>query len=261
MSEDKHKRNPWLLSTVAKPNAKMRLFCFPYGGGTAHIYHSWANQLPAWVDVCAVQPPGRANRLHESPFTNVDDLISAAAEALKSCLDLPFAFFGHSIGALTSFELARRFRRDYDVEPCLLMVSGCRAPQIPYSGSRFYNLPEAEFLSEIELVGGPPKELLEHTELMQLMMPLLRADFTLDQTYSYTEAAPLSCPIIAFGGLEDAIVSLKSLEAWRRQTTSTFRILSFPGGHFFISTARELLLDAISLSITSIPTRTPKKIL
>ncbi len=183
----------------------------------------------------------------------MDDLISGAAEALKLFLNLPFVFFGHSIGALTSFELAHRLRRDYEVEPYLLMVSGCRAPQIPYSGPRFYDLPQDQFLEAIERVGGTPKELLEHTELMQLMIPLLRADFGLDQTYAYREALPLSCPIIAFGGLEDAIVSPESLDAWRRQTTNTFSVLSFPGDHFFIHTARELLLDAISRSISSIP--------
>lgn len=252
MYEDEHKRNPWLLSVGAKPNARMRLFCFPYGGGTAHIYHSWPNQLPAWVDVCAVQPPGRANRLQESPFTIMDDLISAATESLKTCLGIPFAFFGHSIGALASFELARRFRQDYGIEPSLLIVSGCRAPQIPYSGPLFYGLPDAQFLAEIERVGGTPKELLEHAELMQLMMPLLRADFALDQTYAYAEAPQLSCPIVVFGGLEDEIVSRESLEGWRRQTANTFSAFSFPGGHFFINTAREQLLDAISLSLNSI---------
>ena len=227
----------------------MRLFCFPYGGGAAHIYHSWPNRLPAWVDVCAVQPPGRANRLHESPFTNVDDLIRAAAEALEEFLDLPFAFFGHSIGALISFELARHFRRAHALEPYSLIVSGCRAPQIPYTGSCTFDLPEDEFLAEVQRLNGIPKEVLEHAELIQLMMPLLRSDFTMDQTYAYRDEEPFHCPIVAFGGLQDKIVSRESLEAWSLQTTNTFAATLLQGDHFFIHTAQDLLLRTISSSL------------
>jgi medium-chain acyl-[acyl-carrier-protein] hydrolase len=244
-------KSKWVIHPARNLNATTRLFCLPYGGGTAHIYHSWPSQLPSWLEVCSVQPPGRGSRLNEPPFTNLNDLINVAADALKPFFDRPFVLFGHSIGALASFELTRCIRGRYGVEPLLLMVSGCRAPQIPYEGTPFFNFPETQFLAKVERLNGIPKEVLENAELMQLMSPLLRADFTLDQTYIYKEDPPLSCPIIAFGGLDDSIVSRESLEAWRQQTTAPFSTKLFSGDHFFINTGRQFLLEAISVAIST----------
>jgi len=151
----------------------------------------------------------------ERPFTQLSPLIETLAQALAPLLDKPFAFFGHSLGALVSFELVRRIRRQYGVHPVRLFVSAGRAPQIPHRGRPIHTLPDKEFLMELRRLNGTPSELLGHEELMEIMLPVLRADFAVYETYLYSTEPPLNCPISAFGGLQDHEVSDSDLEAWR----------------------------------------------
>ena len=161
-------------------------------------------------------------------------------------LDKPFAFFGHSMGALISFELARLLREEQSVEPTALFISGRGAPQLESEDPITYDMPEDEFISELRRLNGTPREVLEHPELLQLMMPILRSDFELCQTYTYTNAPPLNCPIFAFGGLQDEDVPRENLEAWRDQTTSALTVRMFPGDHFFLHSSQSSLLRALS---------------
>lgn len=245
-------RSPWLFEANANAKASLRLFCFPYAGGAAQIYHSWRNLLPASVDVLAVQLPGRGNRMRERAYVNIRELVTAAAEALKPSMDVPYLFFGHSMGALISFELARHLRQENSLQPKALLVSGCRAPQAQLTTSYTYNLPDPEFVDEIRRLNGTPREVLEHPELMQLLLPLLRADFQLLQTYRYREEESFDYPITAFGGMEDGEVSVESLQAWATQTTSRFACRLFPGDHFFLQTSRDLLLKAIAEELSQL---------
>lgn len=182
----------WLTCSSPNHQAILRLLCFPYAGGGANIFRTWQDNLPTTVEVCPVQLPGRERRLLEPPFTDLRFLVEAAARALLLYLDRPFAFFGHSMGATISFELARHLRQEKNVKPVHLFVSGRRAPQLPERHASTYDLPGAEFLEELRRLKGTPKEVLEHPELMELMLPLLRADFELIQTYQYSAAHGLS---------------------------------------------------------------------
>ncbi|MCI0529785.1 MAG: thioesterase domain-containing protein, partial [Nitrospira sp.] len=173
-------------------------------------------------------------------------LVQVIAQALFPYLDKPFAFFGHSMGALVSFELTRHLRRQYRLGPVHLFVSGHHAPQIPDPDPPVHTLPEPAFLEELSRLNGTPKEVLEHTELMHLMLPTLRADFAVCETYTYTTEPPLDCPISAYGGLQDLEVSRDSLEAWQVQTRTSFSLRMFPGDHFFLHTAQPLLLRVLS---------------
>ncbi len=236
----------WIAGRKANPRARLRLFCFPYAGGSALMFRAWSNALPADVEVCPIQLPGRSTRLMERPFTELAPLIQALTRALSSLLDKPFAIFGHSLGALVGFELARRLRRQYGVNPVRLFVSAGCAPQIPRRGSPIHILPGREFLAQVSRLNGIPMEVWKDEELMEIVLPSLRADFTVYETYVYSVEPPLNCPISTFGGSQDGKVSRSDLEAWRDQTTASFALRMLPGDHFFPNTTQPLLLQMLS---------------
>lgn len=233
------------MTVERRPNALMRLLCFPYAGGGASLFHTWSDSLPTTVEVCPVQLPGRETRLREAPFTRLLPLVQAMAQALVPYLDKPFAFFGHSMGGLVSFEFARELRRRHGLTPVHLFISGCGAPQIPDPDPPIHALPEPEFLEALRDLNGTPTEALGCAELMRMMLPTLRADFAICETYAYTIEPPLDCPISAFGGLQDHKVSRDRLETWRTQTSASFSLRMLPGGHFFVRTAQPLLIQIL----------------
>ncbi|NOK63905.1 MAG: thioesterase [Chloroflexi bacterium AL-W] len=236
----------WFVHTRPNPQARLRLFCFPYAGGGASVFRLWANEMPAQVEVLAIQPPGRETRLSEKAFTRMAPYVQNIAREIAPYTDKPFAFFGHSLGARVSFELARSLRRNAMPTPVQLFVSGNPAPHIPDPDPPIYHLPDSEFIQELRGYNGTPNEVLEHEELMELLLPLLRADFELHDTYTYTSDEPLDCPIFAFGGLRDPDVSQDDLTAWRKQTSNSFNLRMFPGDHFFLHNERTQLIRAVS---------------
>jgi medium-chain acyl-[acyl-carrier-protein] hydrolase len=238
--------NLWLPNVRFNPRAALRLFAFPYAGGSTAIYRNWQKALPDDVDLCPVQLPGRGSRMREESFRRIPALVEALAEALRPHMDRPFAFFGHSMGAVIGFELARRLRENYSLEPAHLFVSGRRAPQVPGDRLHTYALPEEEFIAELRRLNGTPGDVLLHAELMQVMLPLLRADFELIQTYEYVPGPPLGCPVSAFGGLHDYDVERGMLEAWREQTEGPFSLHMLPGDHFFLHAAGQQLLRLLA---------------
>jgi medium-chain acyl-[acyl-carrier-protein] hydrolase len=191
----------------------LRLFCFPYAGGSAQLFSDWSKDLPETVEVCPIELPGHGTRLSEPPFTQLLPLVEAIATVIHPLLvHKPFAFFGHSLGALISFEISRLLVSEYGLCPSCLYVSGRAAPHLPKSNP-IHNLPEPLFLDQLRYLNGTPEEILQNTELMQLFVPTLRADFALNDTYTYTEAPPLKCPIAVFGGLQDLEYEYEQLEA------------------------------------------------
>lgn len=236
----------WLSCPRPVPGAGLRLFCFPYSGGAASVYYPWAEVMPAAIEVCPVQLPGHGTRLSEPLHTRLGPLVEAVAGALAPYLDRPFAFFGHSMGALIGFELARLLRRTRGLLPTHLFVSANSAPQLPDRNPPLHQLPEPEFLSKLRELNGTPEEVLRHAELRQLLFPILRADFAVCETYEYRPDAALACPISAFGGLGDSYVNREELAGWREQTTATFSVRMFPGDHFYLNTARPYLLQAVA---------------
>jgi medium-chain acyl-[acyl-carrier-protein] hydrolase len=238
--------SPWLLRPPGSRATALRLFCFPYAGGGGSVYMPWARQAPAGVEVCAVQPPGRESRLNEPPCTRIPELIDAALGALQPYLDLPFAVFGHSMGALLAFEFARRVRRAGGPTPVRLFVSGHRAPDLPRHHAAIAHLSDAEFVAEIRRrYAGVPTEILEQPELLALFLPCLRADMSLIEHYRCEADEPLDCPISAYGGRDDAEAGEAELGAWRAHTRAGFTVQRFPGGHFYLRHARTELLTAV----------------
>ena len=240
------RRNAWILGARPQQLARRRLFCVPYAGGAASAYRGWSEMLPADVEVCPVQLPGRGSRFREAPFRKVSDLVPALAEGLLPLLDVPFALFGHSMGALVAFELARELRRRGAAAPVLLALSGHQAPTRPESEPPFSHLPDAQFLEEVRRrYDGIPPEVLAEKELLQILLPVLRADIQVLETYTYAKEPPLDCPISCLGGEDDPHVSRADLEAWGAETCGPLRVHTFAGGHFFVESARAEVLQAL----------------
>jgi len=211
--------------------------------------------------------------LKEAPFTRLTPLVQALAQALRPYMDIPFAFFGYSMGALISFELIRYLRRTHSPGPLYLFVAAHRAPQLPQEHPDLHQLSEPEFLDALNRLGGTPATVSQHAELMKLMLPMVRADFALCETYVYSAEAPLDCPITVFGGEQDAHVSLASLSAWREQAPlltcprhvgaiasrgrccaaqRQFTLNILPGNHFFLQSQQTLILQAIAQDLAKI---------
>jgi medium-chain acyl-[acyl-carrier-protein] hydrolase len=239
------KTGPSIVRPIPRPAARLRLFCFPYAGGSASAYRTWAGLLPDSVELCAVQLPGRENRAGEPLLTRMDDVVAMLMRDVPAFLTMPYAFFGHSMGSHIAFELARALRRKFVPGPVHLFASGRHAPQLPDAHKAIHALPDDEFIEELRLLQGTPDEVLRHPELMQLLTPILRADFAVCETYEYRDEAPLSCPITALGGADDAEASETELAAWETQTARRFDMLMFPGNHFFLHEARREVAAAI----------------
>lgn len=241
----------WLTCPQPKPKAQLRLFCFPCAGATAPAYRIWANKLPPEVEIYLVQLPGRGSRLNEQPFTKLSDLVQTLVPILQPHLNIPFAFFGHSLGALLSFEIARQLRRQNFSIPVHLFVCCSPAPQKPNLDSPIHALPTTAFLTQLrDRYNGIPLSISRDRELMQLFLPSLRADLEMLETYFYTPEKPLDCSISAFGGWQDLAIGSCDLAEWRDQTCNSFSLQMFPGDHFFLHNNTSLFLQVLSQQLS-----------
>ena len=222
----------WVVCPHPRSKPKLRLLCFPHAGGSARVFHKWSGQLPSTVEVCAIELPGRGSRLFETPFTSVDSLLPALGAELLPFLDIPFSCFGHSLGAWIAFECCRWLRKTTQQTPQHLWAAASRAPQLPPDSDPIRDLPDLEFISKLRRYGGTPEEIFSNPELMTLMIPSLKGDFSLLETYQYRPGAPLDCPITCFWGQDDAIANQTDVAAWQ-QHTHTFRLEAVSGHHFF----------------------------
>jgi medium-chain acyl-[acyl-carrier-protein] hydrolase len=235
----------WIVRYRPNEQANLRLFCFPYAGGAASMFRQWSEGLPAKVEVCGIQLPGREYRISEPAYKRMPPLVEALTRAIVPYLDRPFAFYGHSMGALICFALARHLRKTQKKSPARLYLAAYRAAHLKNPNIKIYHLP-TEVFKVVLRADGIPEMILQNEELMQAIMPTLRADFELCDTYEYQDEAPLECPLVVYGGLEDIRVGASDLEVWRMHTGATFRLSMFPGSHFFLHSAQDLLLAAMS---------------
>jgi len=226
--------SPWTIWMHRQQNAQFRLFCFPYSGGNSSFYRGWENYFPSQIDIGAVEYPGRNNRIEEKPYTQLSSLVTILLKELHNYfLEIPFAFFGHSLGGIVSFEIAQKLVH-YDVFPSALFISACEAPQEINSVDKISKLAEREFVEKLRKFGNTPEEILQNEELIRLLLPTMRADFELAESYIYEVNPPLDIPIYVLGGIDDEIVSPQKLQGWSTHTTATFETHLFPGGHFFV---------------------------
>jgi medium-chain acyl-[acyl-carrier-protein] hydrolase len=239
----------WLARIRPSPQARVRLFCFPYAGGGGSVFFQWAFQLPELVEVCAVQLPGRESRFAESPVNRMENLTEILNDRLDSYVELPFAFFGHSMGGLIAFELARKLRTTKGLQPRHLFASGCRAPQLPLTEPPMHTLPDEPMFKRVEELGGTPADVLKSPELLEIILPALRADLAIVETYAYKHEDPLECGVTAFSGLRDRMVTETDVAEWEQQTRGSLVHHKLPGDHFFIHSARTSMLNIITADL------------
>ncbi|MEK6223126.1 MAG: alpha/beta fold hydrolase [Chloroflexota bacterium] len=238
----------WLHHSSPNPNSKLNLICFPAAGGSASIYHGWPQALPNSVEVLAVRLPGRGARIKEPAFESIPKIVAQISDELKSVNDKPLAIYGHSFGGLLAFETARRASLQ-NFPMAFLALSGMRAAHLPDRRNPIHALNNRGFMREVEMLKGTPPEILAQEELIKIVLPALRADFTAIENYQFTEGPKLTCPIYAFCGLQDDLVSEGEINAWQDHTSGIFNLQMLPSGHHFDSDAKGMLLQALSEAI------------
>lgn len=230
--------------------ARLRLFCLPYAGGSARVFDGWSAALPSAVDLHPLELPGRGMRFDEPPQHRLEPLVDDLLGLVLRRLDLPYAMFGHSLGGLLGYELCRRLEADYDT-PLHLFVSGIRAPDSLAGAAPASALPDDQLRAHVGSLNGTPRELLDNAELMELMLPVLRADFTVADTYVHRPGPRLTCPVTAFGSPGDPEVALGQMRGWARATSGRFTMRVLPGDHFFLHTARPELLRLVAAALAA----------
>ena len=236
----------WFVPFKYNKNSYIRLFCFHYGGGSASAYREWAKDLIDYVDLIAIQLPGRESRFSEPLLDNISDIVNELSLNFYNYLDKPYILFGHSIGALISFELTRTLRKKVMQQPKSLIISGTKAPQVPLKSPPIHCLPTPELIQKIREYNGIPRDIIENKELMDIFLPIIRADFCISETYSYYSEPPLACPIMALGGLNDYTFDSQDLLKWQEQTTALFQYELLPGDHFFIKSSYPEVINIVN---------------
>lgn len=228
-----------LQRSKPQPDARVRLLCLPYAGAGASVYRRWHDDMAPEVEVVAVQPPGRENRIRDAAHHCMEALVDELMDAIDGFEHRPLALFGHSFGATVAFELAHVMSAAGQ-PPTLLAVSGRRPPHEPPYGENSrgpQKLDDASLIARMRELGGTPEEVLEHEELLQLLLPVLRADFTILKRYQPPERPALECPMVVYGGVDDPDVPPAALDAWRRHGAGHVPVERFAGGHFYLDGA------------------------
>lgn len=246
----------WLpLSQSAGAAPKLQLICFPHAGAGSSAYSGWPAALPDTIELRALRLPGREIRWNEQSFTNMTALVRKLAALLRPLTSTPYALFGHSMGALISFELARQFRRERLPAPAHLFLSGARAPHIEDRESPLHRVPDGVFLAELTRRLRRPDIALTNLELAKVLLPILRADFTLCETYHPVPEPPLEIPMSVYGGRRDDRVTYSDLVSWSLYTTRSFKLQLFPGDHFFLKENRDAFLSVLAEDLTAVSKR------
>lgn len=239
----------WLVVRQPRPRPRLRLFCFPHAGGSATSFGPWAGLLSPSVEVCVLEAPGRGARLFETPLTSITDLAAHTLSALRHHLDVPYVLFGQSIGGTVAFELARQLERHGCRPPRLLVVAGSVPPHLTHKVRPIHHLSDREFAAEIRRLGDTPPEVFDDAEMMDALLPGLRADFQAFETYRFRAALPLCIPIWALKGTEDGSCGVEDLHAWGGHTSGGLCVNQFPGGHLFAISHASCFVPVLELRL------------
>lgn len=248
MPNQHSKLSNWFIVPRPNPKALFRLFCFPYAGGSASTYILWQKCLPDYVELVAIQPPGRANRLFEKPYRRMEDMVNALYLEVISYLDKPYIFLGHSLGSYVSFELMRSLQKYRHRLPELYIASGSRAPHRLRTLPRktVCELSEDEFVEKLKNFQGTPDVVLQNKDLLTLRLPMLKADFEVAETYNADINEKFDVSLLMFVGEGDTAISYDDSHAWQLHFKQQGEVCCFPGSHFFIEQNRSLVIRKIN---------------
>ncbi|WP_347553054.1 thioesterase domain-containing protein (plasmid) [Pseudalkalibacillus hwajinpoensis] len=244
--------NKWITVNELKPEARYRLFCFPYAGGASSIYNNWNKYLPADIELFPIELPGRGRRISEPPIRNMNLLIrTIVRDLLPYFKEKRFMFFGHSMGAILSYELTNLLLKNEGMSPEKLFVSAHRAPHVPRVSNQTYNQSDETLIQKLKELNGTADIILNTPELLDLVLPIMRADLELCETYKFKNHNPLTIPITAFAGDNDKNVLVDSVRKWDERTTNQFNLEIIKGDHFFINDQTENMVEKI-VKLTSV---------
>jgi medium-chain acyl-[acyl-carrier-protein] hydrolase len=249
----------WLLPLSKGINPALRMFCFPYAGGGAQMFSGWPAQLPKDIEIFGVQPPGRGSRIGEPFIRKMSVMAEEVVQAILPLLNRPFIFFGHSLGALLSFEVTHRLQAVRARMPVHLFISGVGAPHLPPIAAPIYQLPDDEFMQKLREYNGTPPEVFDNVELLQFLLPILRADFEVADTYRCKSRVPIGSPITVLAGSDDRETPPDYVQAWRQHTSAVFRSEMFPGGHFFFQTCSDSFFRSLCSYVDQVTTNCRKQ--
>ncbi len=239
----------WLVHYRPPQQPGLRLICFPFAGGSASFFRSWQIELAPDIEICAVQLPGRETRFGEAAYTEVTAAVDALLPAIFGHLDVPTALFGHSLGAVLAYEITARLQ-SAGRPPRHLFVSAHRAPHLPESRPPLHQLPQEEFVQALRRFNGTPELVLQDPELMDLFLPILRADLQMDFDYFQPTCDALEVPITAFAGRQDRMSPVRGVQAWEQHTRAEFRMHLCDGEHFFLRESRQEVLAIIRSTLS-----------
>ncbi|MGC9376894.1 thioesterase II family protein [Streptomyces sp. MH13] len=235
---------PWLRRPMVRPEADLRLVCFPHAGGAASSFRPWQRLLPDGIEHVTVQYPGREDRFTDSPVDSMDVLVREVADALGPLLDGPYALFGHSMGSAVAYEVALELRRRGFRAPVRLLAAGRASPHHAVVGD-IHRRGDDALVDELARYGATPREVLADPELRAAILGYVRSDYRLIETYRPSSAEPLDCPVSVFFGSEDPECGARDAETWSSTTPHPLSTTAFDGGHFFLVPQRALLAEAI----------------
>lgn len=241
--------NIWFASPKKNINKKINLFCFPYAGGGISVFKQWEGLLNADAQMFIAQLPGRGRRIQDLPISDMDQLISQLAHAIKLLLDGPAVFFGYSNGALIAFELAKRLRNEGFTNIKHIILAAKRAPNLLKIAENTFDLPKKDLIETIRRYNGTPLELIENEELLDLLLPALRSDFALSDQYKYKYDSPLDCNLTLMGSETDPYVPYGDLLRWKEHFLGQHEAISYEGDHFFLNTNMINMIDTINLTL------------
>ncbi len=236
----------------AKPNAKLRLLCFPYAGGSANIFRSWGSYLTDEVELVAVQLPGRGRRLMEPPHSDMKQIVDELIRYSEQVTDLPLVIFGHSLGGCVAFEFMKHLDNQRHTCPKLFICSASRPPQLPSSIRNIKNMSDKTFIDLVRSMESTPKEILGCEEMMALLLPMLKADFTISEQYRNRDNRKFSVSCMVLIGSSDRNLSKDNASLWNEYFHSKPKLVEIQGGHFFIHSSEKELLTVINRAVDEI---------